>query len=114
MYRKILQNPLRFGDEIHSEARSLLTGLLNRDPAHRLGKDGAEEIKKHPFFARIDWKRLMAKGYTPPYKPGVENAVRVVLLLLSLIGRCAELGIMHRRIRPTLTRQSLSILISLC
>lgn len=75
MYRKILSNPLRFGDEIKPEARSLLTGLLTRNPAHRLGNNGAEEIKKHAFFAKIDWKRLMLKQYTPSFKPSVESAI---------------------------------------
>merc|ERR1712071_633641 len=36
MYRKILQGPLRFPEEVGSEARSLLTQLLDRDPARRL------------------------------------------------------------------------------
>ena len=46
MYQKILQNPLVFGDDIGSQARSILTGLLTRDPTQRLGVNGAEEIKK--------------------------------------------------------------------
>ena len=72
MYRKILQDPLRFPEEVGSEARSLLVGLLNRDPAHRLGVNGAADIKNHPFFARhIDWKRLIAKKIQPPFKPAV-------------------------------------------
>ena len=49
-----------------------MTGLLQRDPARRLGANGGEEIKKHPFFAKyIDWGRLLAKRYTPPFKPAV-------------------------------------------
>lgn len=75
MYRKILQNPLRFGDEIKADARSLLTGLLTRNPLQRLGHNGAEEIKKHAFFSKIDWKRLMLKQYTPSFKPSVESAI---------------------------------------
>ncbi|EGG10403.1 uncharacterized protein MELLADRAFT_115517 [Melampsora larici-populina 98AG31] len=75
MYRKILSNPLKFGDEIKSEARSLLSGLLTRNPAQRLGNNGAEEIKKHGFFAKIDWKRLVLKQYTPSFKPSVESAI---------------------------------------
>jgi serum/glucocorticoid-regulated kinase 2 len=36
--------------------------------------NGAEEIKRHPFFARhIDFKELMAKKIQPPFKPSVEN-----------------------------------------
>ena len=72
MYRKILQDPLRFPEEVGSDARSLLTKLLNRDPAQRLGVNGAQEIKDHPFFAKhIDWKRLLAKKIQPPFKPAV-------------------------------------------
>jgi len=72
MYAKILQDPLRFPDDMHSDARSILTALLTRDPAHRLGVNGAEEIKRNPFFAKaIDWRKLMAKKIQPPFKPSV-------------------------------------------
>lgn len=74
MYRKILQEPLRFPDDMDREARSLLIGLLDRDPVKRLGVNGAAEIKAHPFFAQIDWRRLMAKKYAAPFKPAVESA----------------------------------------
>ncbi|KAI9596266.1 kinase-like domain-containing protein [Syncephalis fuscata] len=74
MYRKILQDELRFPEEIGLAARSLLTGLLNRDPNRRLGVKGAEEIKSHPFFAEIDWGKLLAKKYQPPFKPSVSSA----------------------------------------
>lgn len=72
MYRKILSDPLRFPDAMGSEARDLLTKLLNRDPAKRLGVKGAQEIRNHPFFARhIDFKRLWQKKIQPPFKPSV-------------------------------------------
>lgn len=74
MYRKILQEPLRFPEDMDREARSLLTGLLDRNPTKRLGVNGAAEIKTHPFFAQIDWRRLMAKKYAAPFKPAVESA----------------------------------------
>jgi serum/glucocorticoid-regulated kinase 2 len=45
--------------------------LLNREPEKRLGNGGAQEIKSHPFFASIDWKKLMAKRIQPPFKPSV-------------------------------------------
>lgn len=76
MYRKILQEPLRFPEEVQPEARSLLVLLLNRDPAQRLGVNGAQDIKNHPFFAKhIDWKRLVAKKIQPPFKPAVASAI---------------------------------------
>ena len=78
MYKKILHNPLIFGDEISSLARSILTGLLNRDPAQRFGVNGAEEIKRHSFFAQhIDFERLLQKKIQPPFKPSVSSPVDV-------------------------------------
>ncbi|CAO3648738.1 unnamed protein product [Cunninghamella echinulata] len=74
MYRKILQDELRFPDNVSSEAQDLLTGLLTRDPSERLGHNGPEVIKNHPFFASIDWRKLMQKKVQPPFKPLVENA----------------------------------------
>lgn len=72
MYRRILQDPLRFPDEIGGEARSILSGLLTRDASQRLGVRGAESIKSHPFFSRhIDWLLLMQKKIKPPFKPSV-------------------------------------------
>lgn len=74
MYRKILQDPLRFPEDMDREAKSLIQGLLERNPEKRLGVNGAAEIKAHPFFAQIDWRRLMAKKYAAPFKPAVESA----------------------------------------
>ncbi|MCO5565622.1 hypothetical protein L7F22_019296 [Adiantum nelumboides] len=76
MYRKILQDPLRFGDEVSRDARSILILLLNRDPSRRLGTHGAADIKNHEFFSKhIDWNKLMAKKVQPPFKPAVASAV---------------------------------------
>ncbi|EIW81036.1 Pkinase-domain-containing protein [Coniophora puteana RWD-64-598 SS2] len=78
MYQKILQDPLVFGPEISEQARSILTGLLTRDPTKRLGTNGAEEIRKHPFFAdHIDFDKLLRKKIQPPFKPSVSSPVDV-------------------------------------
>jgi len=79
MYQRILTDPLNFPPDMPSEARSVMTGLLQRDPARRLGANGGgEEIKRHPFFAKyIDWERLIKKGYPPPFKPSVESVLDV-------------------------------------
>ncbi|RUS13819.1 kinase-like domain-containing protein [Endogone sp. FLAS-F59071] len=74
MYRKILQDDLRFPEEVGESARSLLQGLLTRDPNERLGNFGTQHIKNHPFFTDIDWRRLMQKKVQPPFKPSVESA----------------------------------------
>jgi serum/glucocorticoid-regulated kinase 2 len=77
MYEKILRDPLLFPDEVSPSARSILTGLLTRDPAQRLGVNGADEIKRHRFFEKIDWRRLAQKKIQPPFKPSVRSPVDV-------------------------------------
>ncbi|KAF2718591.1 Pkinase-domain-containing protein [Polychaeton citri CBS 116435] len=73
MYRKILAEPLHFpGPEIvPPAARDLLTKLLDRDATRRLGVNGASEIKAHPFFHSIDWRKLLDRKYEPSFKPSV-------------------------------------------
>jgi serum/glucocorticoid-regulated kinase 2 len=76
MYEKILNDPLRFGEEFSSEACKILSGLLTRDPSRRLGVKGAEEIKRHAFFYNhIDFKLLKEKKIQPPFKPSVASPV---------------------------------------
>ncbi|AMD18875.1 HBL027Wp [Eremothecium sinecaudum] len=75
MYKKILQEPLRFPDGFDKDAKVLLIELLSREPKKRLGYNGADEIKRHPFFSQLSWKRLWMKGYIPPYKPPVMSAL---------------------------------------
>ncbi|KAI8377479.1 serine/threonine protein kinase [Radiomyces spectabilis] len=74
MYRKILEDELRFPEDMSPDAKTLLRGLLTRDPNQRLGNNGSQDIKNHPFFASIDWRRLNQKKMQPPFKPSVESA----------------------------------------
>jgi serum/glucocorticoid-regulated kinase 2 len=71
MYRKILSEPLHFSDVVPPAAKDLLTKLLNRDPKKRLGANGSAEIKAHPFFHDIDWRKLLQRKYEPTFKPSV-------------------------------------------
>ncbi|CAK4033244.1 serine threonine- kinase gad8 [Lecanosticta acicola] len=73
MYRKILSEPLHFpGPEVvPPAARDLLSKLLDRDATRRLGTNGAAEIKAHPFFHSIDWRKLLDRKYEPSFKPSV-------------------------------------------
>ena len=58
MYQRIVTDPLLFPPDMPHDAKTLITGLLQRDPSKRLGSGGAEEIKRHPFFSKhIDWHR---------------------------------------------------------
>ena len=76
MYRKILSEPLHFPgpDIVPPAARDLLTKLLDRDPRKRLGANGSGEIKAHPFFHAIDWRKLLQRKYEPAFKPNVVSS----------------------------------------
>ena len=44
--------------DVSSDARDLMDRLMCSNIETRLGHNGAEEIKAHPFFSDIDWKAL--------------------------------------------------------
>jgi len=74
MYTKILSGELKFPAYISDNAKSLLEGLLTRDPEKRLGSHGGTEVKHHPWFGDIDWDKLVRKEIDPPFKPKVKSA----------------------------------------
>merc|ERR1719348_1645009 len=70
---QILKAKLGMPQFLSPEAQSLLRALFKRNPANRLGggANGINDIKNHPFFASIDWDKLMTKKITPPFQPTV-------------------------------------------
>jgi len=71
LQQKILTERLRFPNFLTGEAHSIIKGLVNRDDKKRLGANGCKEIKSHPFFKTINWKKLSNKEIDPPFKPTV-------------------------------------------
>ncbi|XP_025872542.1 ribosomal protein S6 kinase alpha-6 isoform X7 [Vulpes vulpes] len=65
----ILKAKLGMPQFLSAEAQSLLRMLFKRNPANRLGSEGVEEIKRHLFFANVDWNRLYRREVQPPFKP---------------------------------------------
>lgn len=57
------------------EFQNFIKRLLHHNPNRRLGgtEEDAEEIKRHPFFAGIDWNQIRRKQLTPPFKPEVDD-----------------------------------------
>lgn len=79
MYKNIAFGKVRFPrDTLSLEGRNFVKGLLNRNPKHRLGAtDDAEELKRHAFFADMDWDALSKKLITPPFKPQLKSETDV-------------------------------------
>uniref|UniRef100_A0A8W4FDT5 Ribosomal protein S6 kinase n=1 Tax=Sus scrofa TaxID=9823 RepID=A0A8W4FDT5_PIG len=65
----ILKAKLGMPQFLSAEAQSLLRMLFKRNPANRLGSEGVDEIKRHLFFANIDWNKLYKREVHPPFKP---------------------------------------------
>eukprot|EP00243_Klebsormidium_subtile_P002824 TRINITY_DN15747_c0_g1_i1.p1 TRINITY_DN15747_c0_g1~~TRINITY_DN15747_c0_g1_i1.p1 ORF type:complete len:572 (+),score=191.40 TRINITY_DN15747_c0_g1_i1:494-2209(+) len=73
LQNKIIKDKLKLPAWLTSEASTLVKGLLNKDPARRLGSGptGAAEIKGHKFFKAINWRKLEARQVVPPFRPAV-------------------------------------------
>ena len=75
MFHNILHRDIAYPSSFSEDTKSLLSGLLRRDPAKRLGAGpgGVTEIMDHPFFESIDWTRLQSKALPPPFVPNVSS-----------------------------------------
>uniref|UniRef100_A0A7S3YTU5 AGC-kinase C-terminal domain-containing protein n=1 Tax=Lotharella globosa TaxID=91324 RepID=A0A7S3YTU5_9EUKA len=73
LFQKILKSSINIFPRYFSpQAKSILQGLLNRNPVERLGsKNDANAVKTHPFFKDMDWNLLYQKRLRPPFKPTV-------------------------------------------
>nr|AML79514.1 putative LOV domain-containing protein [Antirrhinum braun-blanquetii] len=66
-FSNILHKDLKFprSKEVSLQAKQLMFRLLHRDPKNRLGsREGANEVKQHPFFRGINW--ALVRCMTPP------------------------------------------------
>jgi serine/threonine protein kinase len=79
MYHMAIKDPVRFPDYFSAPAQDLITKLLEKDPAKRLGTGEADfvEIKAHPFFEPIDFDRLMKREIEPEWKPTLNGELDV-------------------------------------
>jgi len=71
MYTKIMTAELEIPDTMSPEAADLLSKLLDRDPETRLQEPA--DIKRHPFFAPLDFDHLIAKKIQPPFIPETQG-----------------------------------------
>ncbi|XP_047069488.1 serine/threonine-protein kinase UCN-like [Lolium rigidum] len=71
-FRNVLHMEIDFPGDTQRrmpELTDLISRLLERDPARRLGyAGGADEIRAHPFFAGMAWD-MLAEVTRPPYIP---------------------------------------------
>ena len=64
---------MKISKRISPFAEDFLKELLNKNPVHRLGANGIEEIFSHPFLETINWRDLSIKNVKAPYVPRVKS-----------------------------------------
>ncbi|KAI8372776.1 kinase-like domain-containing protein [Radiomyces spectabilis] len=75
LYEKILAGRIHWPSYFDPRAKDLLKRLLTPDLSRRFGnlRNGAEDIKRHPWFEEIDWDSIALRMTRPPYVPPIER-----------------------------------------
>lgn len=55
------------------EMKDFVVKILDKNPKNRLGVNGSEDIKNHPWFSGIDFAALQRKEIPAPFRPEVEE-----------------------------------------
>lgn len=71
-HKKSLSFPSDLDIDISSEAKSLIRAFLT-DRNERLGRNGIDEIKRHPFFRNTDWTFENLRESVPPVVPDLSS-----------------------------------------
>lgn len=72
---RIYEKKVDFPKSINRDARDLIEKLLVVNPKQRLGYNGSEEIKNHPFFQGVNWDLAVKKNIKPPFIPKLKSDV---------------------------------------
>uniref|UniRef100_A0A7N6BFU8 Ribosomal protein S6 kinase n=1 Tax=Anabas testudineus TaxID=64144 RepID=A0A7N6BFU8_ANATE len=77
--KRILKKDPPFPKDMGPLAKDVIQRLLIKDPKKRLGSgpNGAENVKKHPFYQKINWEDLAAKQVPAPFKPVIRDELDV-------------------------------------
>lgn len=76
LYEKIIAGKIKWPSHFDPAAKDLLKRLLTSDLSKRYGnlKAGSADIKKHKWFAGVDWIKLGKCQIPAPYIPVVRGA----------------------------------------
>lgn len=77
MYKKTVTTPLRFlkQSNVSRLAQDFCAGLLMKNAKQRLGSVvGAVELMHHPWFADLDWNKLLLKKIKSPIKSWISES----------------------------------------
>uniref|UniRef100_A0A8C4NK21 Ribosomal protein S6 kinase n=1 Tax=Dicentrarchus labrax TaxID=13489 RepID=A0A8C4NK21_DICLA len=77
--KRISKKDPPFPKDMGPLAKDVIQRLLIKDPKKRLGSgpSGAENVKKQPFYQKINWEDLAAKKVPAPFKPVIRDELDV-------------------------------------
>ncbi|XP_063166935.1 G protein-coupled receptor kinase 5-like [Candoia aspera] len=69
--KRVQEDHEQYSDKFSEDAKAICKLLLTKDPKQRLGSkgEGAIQVKQHPFFKTINFKRLEAGIMKPSFVP---------------------------------------------
>ncbi|XP_065841545.1 RAC-gamma serine/threonine-protein kinase-like [Oscarella lobularis] len=75
LFELIMMEQVKFPARVSDAAKTMLSGLLTKDPTKRLGggRRDAEEVMEHPFYAEINWQHLYERKLSPPFVPQISS-----------------------------------------
>ena len=53
------------------DGADFINKMIQRKPTNRLGLNGPEEVKEHPWFKGFEWEELESKRMPTPFKPNM-------------------------------------------
>ncbi|XP_076833623.1 ribosomal protein S6 kinase alpha-5 isoform X1 [Brachyhypopomus gauderio] len=77
--KRILKKDPPYPKNMGPLAKDIIQRLLVKDPKKRLGSglSGAQNLKSHPFYQKINWEDLAAKNVPAPFKPVIRDELDV-------------------------------------
>nr|KAJ3412449.1 Serine/threonine kinase [Polyrhizophydium stewartii] len=71
----ILADAIEYPSNMPRVTLSLLQSLMNKVPSRRLGGGSADadEVKRHPYFANVDWDAILRKELPAPFVPTIND-----------------------------------------
>jgi len=77
LFEKIKREEIKVPNHISNNMKDLLQKLFKKAPDQRIGFNGAEEVKSHPWFEKVDWEALETKKIQSPFVPKVNSKTDV-------------------------------------
>lgn len=71
IFENVHKRQINWPSDLDENAKDLINKLLDLDPEHRLGCNGAEEIKRHPYFSDINFETIYKQ--TPMFIPKLKD-----------------------------------------